>query len=306
MISKDKIISWLKLMRLEFYSMPLVVYVLGALISYRLNNLFFIKNFFIGYSIIFLIELITVLTNEYYDYNADKLNPRPTRFTGGSRVLVQKKISLRAVKYSIIFVFFIIVLTGVCLLKVTSFSIAVLFLLVLGIILGISYTTPPLKLSYRGLGEIDVAFIHGFYVIICGYVFQSKILDTSIIFIVAIPIFFSSLAGVSLAGISDIDSDRLVSKKSLALILGRRCILIFSAFFTIVTGIISTYLWPSLIFGTYSYIYFLITLYSIILVFIIFRAIQKSDIMIEKLILRAMFLIALSTFVPLIIFIFYK
>jgi len=303
MPSKDKIVSWIKLMRLEFYSMPLVVYLLGTTISYRLNNFFLFRNFLVGYFIIFLIELATVLTNEYYDYNTDKMNKNPTRFTGGSRMLVEKKISLNRVKYSIIFVLLLIVLQGAYLLKITSFSREVLFLLSLGMILGISYTAPPLKLSYRGLGEINVAFIHGFYVIICGYVFQKTILDNYIILIIGIPIFFSSFAGVSLAGIGDIDSDRLFSKKTLALILGYNNILIFAAVCVVLTGIIVTYLGSGSLFGRYSYLYFFITIYSMALVFILLMAVQNQNIKTEKLIAGAMILIAFSTFVPLIIFV---
>ena len=97
-------------MRLEFYSMPFVVYSLGALIFYKFNNFFLLKNYFVGYLIIFLIELATVLTNEYYDFKADKLNKNPARFTGGSRMLVENKISLKEVKYSMVFVLLLIIL----------------------------------------------------------------------------------------------------------------------------------------------------------------------------------------------------
>ena len=43
--------------------------------------------FLLGYLIIFLIELATVLTNEYYDYQTDKVNLNAGFFTGGSRVV---------------------------------------------------------------------------------------------------------------------------------------------------------------------------------------------------------------------------
>ncbi len=306
MVSSDKIVSWLKLMRLQFYSMPLVVYTLGALIFYRINNFFLFKNFFIGYLIIFLIELETVLTNEYYDFEADKLNKNPTRFTGGSRMLVENKISIKEVKYSIAVVFLIIILLSAYLLKITSFSNEVYFLLFIGIILCISYTAPPLKLSYRGFGELNVAFIHGFYVITCGYVFQKSILDAPIILIVGISIFFSSLAGVSLAGLPDLESDRLVSKKSLASILGYRNTLIFSAICAVITGALSIYLGSRLIIGVHNYLYFFITIYSIVLAFVLLRQIKNSDIRIDKLILKVMILIAISVFVPLIIFLIDK
>ena len=305
MIDKGKIISWIKLMRLEFYSMPFVVYSLGALISLRFNDFFFLKNYLVGYLIIFLIELATVLTNEYYDLEGDKLNKNPGRFTGGSRMLVENKIFLRELKRPFIFAILSFFILSLFLFKITFFSNQVLLLLMLGFLLGISYTAPPLKFSYRGLGEFDVAVIHGFYVIICGYVFQKGILDLHIIWAISLPIFFSSIAGVSLAGIADIKSDKLVSKNSVAVIIGPKNTLIFSMLCGIVTGGIGISLGSNPIIGDFSYLYFFLTVYSIFLSFSIVKAIKKFDFKIDNLILKTMIFIALSVFIPFIIFIFY-
>ncbi|KYC45084.1 MAG: 1,4-dihydroxy-2-naphthoate octaprenyltransferase [Candidatus Methanofastidiosum methylothiophilum] len=305
MISKNKIISWIKLMRLEFYSMPFVVYSLGALISYKFNGDFLSINYILGYLIIFLIELLTVFTNEYYDFETDKLNKNPTRFTGGSRMLVENKISIKELKTALLFVLlFLLILSGY-LLKITFFSYQVSFLLVIGIIFGVSYTTPPLKFSYRGVGELDVAFIHGFYVILCGYVFQKGILDATIIWVIAIPIFFSSLVGVSLAGITDIDSDIFVSKKSIVVLLGPKNTLILSTACSLITGIFGIYLYYVFSSWQLNFLYLLLPLYSIYLSynFLSKMRIKNYEIGISKMIIRSMILIALSSFIPLIIFI---
>ena len=284
MIPMSKVISWIKLMRLEFYSMPFVVYSLGALISYKSNDLFFIKNFFVGYIVIFLIELATVLTNEYYDLEGDRLNKNPGRFTGGSRMLVENRVSLKEVNLAFIFVILSFLLFSFYLLKLTYFSNNVLILLILGMIFGIYYTAPPLKLSYRGVGEIDVAFTHGFYIIICGYVFQKRIIDSPIIFILSLPIFFSSLAIVSLGGIPDLESDRLVSKKTLVSLIGPKNTLFFS--------------WKL------NSLYLLLPIYSIYLSYIFLSKLRLKnyEISISKMIFRGMVLIALSSFIPLIIY----
>jgi len=304
MIPMSKVISWTKLMRLEFYSMPFVVYSLGALISYKSNDLFFIKNFFVGYIIIFLIELATVLTNEYYDLEGDRLNKNPGRFTGGSRMLVENRVSLKEVNLAFIFVILSFLLFSFYLLKLTYFSNNVLILLILGMIFGIYYTAPPLKLSYRGVGEIDVAFTHGFYIIICGYVFQKRIIDSPIIFILSLPIFFSSLAIVSLGGIPDLESDRLVSKKTLVSLIGPKNTLFFSIFCILITGLIGTYLYHLFFSWKLNSLYLLLPIYSIYLSYIFLSKLRLKnyEISISKMIFRGMVLIALSSFIPLIIY----
>lgn len=304
MINKDKITSWIKLMRLEFYSMPFVVYSLGALISYNFNDFFFLKNYLVGYFILFLIELATVLTNEYYDFEADKLNKNVGRFTGGSRMLVENKISLREIKISFIFVFMLFLVFSLYLSKITFFSNHVILLLVIGLIIGISYTAPPLKFSYRCLGEIDVAIIHGFYVIICGYVFQKGLLDMPIIWAISIPLFFSSLAGVSLGGIPDLESDRSVSKKSIAVIIGPNNTMLFSLVCSLIVGIFGIYLYYFFTLLHFNYLYLLLPTYSLFLSCIFLSKIksEKQGAEISKLILGTMILIALSSFIPIIIF----
>ena len=304
MVTAEKITSWIKLMRLEFYSMPFVVYFLGTFIFYKFNNFFLLKNYLVGYLIILLIELGTVMVNEYYDFEGDKLNRNVGRFTGGSRMLVENKISIKEIKISFLFVILLFLILSLYLLKITFFSNQVLLLLILGFILGISYTTPPLKFSYRGLGEIDVALIHGFYVIICGYVFQKGILDTQIIWIIALPLFFSSLAGVSLAGISDLESDRLVSKKSIAAIIGPKNTLLLSVICSLITGLLGVYLYYMLRSWHFNFLYLLISIYSLFLLRINFVKIKSKNYHIEadKMILETMLLIALSSFIPLIIF----
>jgi len=303
MIAKEKITSWIKLMRLEFYSMPFIVYSLGALIFYKFNNFFLLKNYLVGYLIIFLIELATVLTNEYYDFKGDKLNKNPGRFTGGSRMLVENKILLRELKRPFIFAILSFFILSLFLFKITFFSNQVLLLLILGLILGVSYTAPPLKLSYRGLGEIDVALIHGFYVIICGYVFQKGILDLHIIWVISMPIFFSSLAGVCLAGIPDIKSDKLVSKKSIAILIGPKNTLRLSVVCSLITGIFGIYLYYMFSLWQFNCLYLLLPSYSLFLSYIILSKIksEKQDVEISKIIFDTMILIALSSFISVII-----
>jgi 1,4-dihydroxy-2-naphthoate octaprenyltransferase len=188
--------------------------------------------------------------------------------------------------------------------KISFFSNQVILLLAIGLIFGISYTTPPLKFSYRGLGEIDVALIHGFYVIVCGYVFQKGLLDMPIIWAISIPIFFSSLAGVSLGGIPDLESDRSASKKSIAVKIGPKNTILLSLVCSLIVGIFGIYLYYFFTLLKFNYLYLLLPIYSLFLSCILLSKIksEKQGAEISILILGTMILIALSSFIPVIIF----
>src|SRR5947208_16981665 len=57
--------------------------------------------FWLGYAWLFLVELATVLTNDYFDYHSDEKNKYFSPFTGGSRTLVDKQLSFKEVKAGI-------------------------------------------------------------------------------------------------------------------------------------------------------------------------------------------------------------
>src|SRR5690606_36552968 len=121
----------------------------------------------------------TVLSNDYVDYETDKQNKYFSPFTGGSRVLLEKVLYpeqlRRGITWALIFSLtaFILLTASMSDSGVATWALAlVMYLLALG------YTIPPLKLSYRGLGELDVGITHSFGVILCGFHFQGgQILD---------------------------------------------------------------------------------------------------------------------------------
>jgi 1,4-dihydroxy-2-naphthoate octaprenyltransferase len=113
----------------------------------------------------------------------------------------------------------------------TTSTSMILLLIVIGISMGIGYTAPPLKLSYRGLGEIVVGITHSIYLILFGYALQTGTLLSDVPILLSIPLFFSVLAANTLAGIPDRLSDRAVSKKTIAVVFNSKTALTFSAFF---------------------------------------------------------------------------
>ena len=99
-------------------------------------------------------------------------------------------------------------------------SVGVLLLVMATLALG--YTVPPLKLSYRGLGELDVALTHSIGVMLCGFVFQGAAWNEPLPWLLGAPLLLAVLPGIILAGIPDHDADRATGKGTLAVRIGIR------------------------------------------------------------------------------------
>jgi 1,4-dihydroxy-2-naphthoate octaprenyltransferase len=187
------------------------------------------------------------MTNEYYDYETDRINTNASFFSGGARVLVENKLGFKEVRTGIIVILCLIVATGYLLLSASHGAsiFPVLFLLAAGIFMGLGYTAPPFKFSYRGIGEIVVAITHSPYVVVCGYVFQERKWDSSLPWLLSIPAFWATLAAIILAGIPDYSADKAVGKKTLAVILGSRLASMISICFAILALLSALFIWSS-------------------------------------------------------------
>lgn len=215
--------TWFKAIRFQFYPMTWVAYASGAYLAASLGANFDKGIFWLGFLWIFLLEVATVLTNDYYDYKSDIKNDYYGPFTGGSRVLVEKDLSFKEVEIGILTAVGLALFLGFFLLILIPGSrIAGLSLMFTLSVLALGYTVPPLKLSYRSLGEVDVGITHSLAVILCGFVFQGGSLANPYPWLLSIPLFLSIIPSIILAGIPDYEADKAVAKKTLPVRLGKK------------------------------------------------------------------------------------
>ena len=121
------------------------------------------------------VQLGLNVANDVFDttQGADDANVTPTQFSGGSRVIQYGLVSLRQMA-TIATVFYIAAgLIGLTLLAIRG-SIELLVIGVLGFIISLGYTAPPLRFVYRGLGEIAVAVGFGPLMLLGAYVVQTR------------------------------------------------------------------------------------------------------------------------------------
>lgn len=222
--------SWIRISRLHFYPMPWIAYSLGAAAAYSTYREFNLKVYVLGYVFLFLVELCSVLTNEYFDFKTDMQNKNSGFFNGGSRVLVERRLGFREVRNALAILLLLILGTGYALLKVSSGIQPVLMVacLLIGLFLGLGYTLPPFKFSYHGIGEIVVAIVFSPYLILCGYVFQRGVWKDTFPWLIGIPLLLAIFSAITISGVPDFQADRTAKKRTVAVIFGQRAAIILS------------------------------------------------------------------------------
>ena len=180
--------------------------------------------YLLGYLTLFLHEANTVFLNDWFDFDSDRRNRNAGPFTGGSRVLVDGRLERPAMRKGIGLSLLATVAALVALLAAapTESAIAIAALFAVFAALALTYTVPPVKLSHRGFGELDVALTHSAGAIMAGYIVQGGGWSDSMPWLLALPLGISILPSILLAGCPDRAADQAAAKRTLVVILGKR------------------------------------------------------------------------------------
>lgn len=214
--------AWLAALRLQFYPTTWLVYAVGAA-SVAGPDALASAAFWLGYAALFFLEVSTVFTNEVYDYAADRGNRRYGPFNGGSRVIIDGRLSARELRAGAAAAFAAAAASALALVGLTAVPAvpALPWLAVLSVA-AVGYTLPPLKLCYRTLGEADVAFTHGPGVLVCGWLFAGGALSDPAPWLMSVPIALATLPSITLSNVPDRAADSAAGKWTIAARLGQR------------------------------------------------------------------------------------
>jgi 1,4-dihydroxy-2-naphthoate polyprenyltransferase len=203
--------------------MTWIAYTAGALAA-SVGGPISMTSYLLGYLTLFLFEAAAVFLNEWFDFDSDRRNRNAGPFTGGSRVLVDGRLDHAAMRKGIGLSILAAAAALAALLAAapaaSGSAIAVLYASFAA--LALVYTVPPLKLSHRGFGELDVALTHSAGAIVAGYVAQGGGWTDSMPWLLALPLGVSVLPSILLAGCPDCDADQAAAKRTLVVILGKR------------------------------------------------------------------------------------
>lgn len=141
-----------------------------------------------------------------------------TPFSGGKRVIVDQLLTRRQT-WTVAAVFGGIgVLLGALIVLIREPN--VLGLGIIGVLLAWSYHGPPLRLAYRGLGELDVALCYGPLIVLSTYLIQTHRFSWDV-FWLSVPLGLLIAAFLWVNEFPDYRADRSAGKKNLVVQLGR-------------------------------------------------------------------------------------
>lgn len=161
-----------------------------------------------------LLQVAANLINEYADYQR---GAEDLKQSGQGMILKNQLLTPREILIGAIFTVLAGALIGLFLL----FQSGPLLLWIGfgGVLVVIMYTAGPFPLAYNGLGEIAVFIFMGPLMVLGAYYVMAIRFDITPV-LVGIPIGFMVAAILHANNIRDIDSDRAVNKRTLAVLLG--------------------------------------------------------------------------------------
>ena len=161
-----------------------------------------------------LIQIGTNLANDYFDFKrgADAHRIGPIRVTQAG--LVSPRVML-----SVILIVFLAA-AAVAYPLIERGGIPITIIAVMSVLSGLLYTAGPLPLAYLGLGEIFVLIFFGPVAVGGTYYVQSLEINLAVLLAGVAPGLFS-VAILTVNNLRDIDGDRQVGKKTLAVRLGK-------------------------------------------------------------------------------------
>jgi len=168
-------LGWLTLRatRLPFLSATIIPVLLGIVIAAS-QGFFDLPSALLTIIGAAFVQLGLNVANDVFDttQGADDANVTPTKYSGGSRVIQYGLVSFRRMVTIAVGFYAAAAVVGLVLLVLRG-SPALLAIGIVGFVVSIGYTAPPLKLVYRGLGEIAVAVGFGPLMLLGAYVVQT-------------------------------------------------------------------------------------------------------------------------------------
>ncbi len=209
----------LRLARFHFLIPGFMLYLMGYLLALLGGVEYDSAKFILGYLIFGTAHLSVSFSNDYFDRHSDR-NSFKTAFSGGSKVLVEHpELESLALKLAVLLLCSSII-ANVFFTIVYGYTFWFFIFGLLGGLVGWFYTAPPLKLAYRGLGELSTILAVGFLMPGMGYFVASGTISPLFQAFI-LPLSCYGLFFITTVELPDVESDTIGQKKNLLVKWGR-------------------------------------------------------------------------------------
>jgi 1,4-dihydroxy-2-naphthoate octaprenyltransferase len=217
-----RFLFWLHASRYEFFTGVIGPALVGGAAAWSGAHVFHLGLWLVTVVGLMLAHASANLANDYFDHLSgnDALNTEfITPFTGGSRVIQQGLATPREV---LVAALVSLALAGACgLLLAWLCGWPILILAGIGGLTGFFYTAPPVKLGYRGWGELFIALDFGVLPVLGTYFVQTRSFSLPALW-ASLPVALLILAILWINQFPDYHADRAVGKRHWVVRLGRR------------------------------------------------------------------------------------
>lgn len=218
-IQQSRVKAWYQAIRPRVFTASYVPMGLAGIVAVQ-DNVFDPIVFLLALIGTMLLQTAANLINEYSDYRrgADELKQ-----AGQGMAIKQNILSPESIRNGAILTTVAGCLIGLYLLSQSGNLLWVIG--IGGVLVAITYTAGPFPLAYNGLGEIAVAIFMGPAVVVGAYYVMYPSVTTARIWelcLISLPIAFMVAAILHANNIRDMEADRAVNKRTLAVIFGIR------------------------------------------------------------------------------------
>ncbi|WP_457569933.1 prenyltransferase [Desulfurobacterium sp.] len=193
-------------------------FLLGTVVAIWDEKRIDVGLFLVSFSILMLAVECVYVQNDVADLKTDSENP--SKFTGGSKVLVEGLISPKEALFIAYGSGILAVLLGLVFVFKYRFSWNFYFLCFVLFLIAYGYTGWPFKFAYRGLGEIVLAFTNAIAPTLIAYMFQTRHFSWLPV-VMALPYMISVFAQKVLREFPDYEPDKKAGKRNLVVRFGK-------------------------------------------------------------------------------------
>ena len=210
---------WLRAVRAPFFAATVIPVALGSIIAWYDTGHFVWMRFWLTMFGALFIHMGTNLANDYFDHlsGCDEVNPTPTPFSGGSRVIQEGLIAPEKMLYVSLASFVLGGMIGLYLNHLSRGNV-ILILGILGVFLGVFYTAKPFRIGYGSFGELAVGIGFGPLMVLGSYYVQAQSLSLKV-FLISLPVGILIALVLFINEFPDYLADKSVGKRTLVVIL---------------------------------------------------------------------------------------